>query len=91
MCVRLAREFNLHMLKGTDLQRRLAKVLSAIGLRVQTARQWPELAGERPLNDHIALGSELICHDVAEWPRLDQQRGKPMTGHAGSSLNFALS
>ena len=87
----LAGDFNLTMLKGTDLERRLAEVLSDVGLRVHTARQWPALAGERPLIDHIAFGRNFICRDVAVWPRLDQQRGQPMTDHAGASVNVTLS
>lgn len=87
----LAGDFNLPMLKGTDLELRLASALSDVGLSVQTARQWPELVGERPLIDHIALGSGLTCYGVGVWPRLDQQAGKPLTDHAGASVDFALS
>lgn len=86
----LAGDFNLSMLTDTNLERQLADVLADVGLHVQTARQWPELAGKRPLIDHIALGSRFICHDVAVWPRLDQQRGKSMTDHAGAALEFGL-
>lgn len=86
----LAGDFNLPMLKGTNLEQRLAGVLADAGLRLVTAKPWPELAGERPLIDHIALGSGLTCHEVVVWPRLDLQRGKPMTDHAGASLGFGL-
>lgn len=87
----LAGDFNLPMLKGTKLEMRLLSVLSDVGLCVPTARRWPELAAERPLIDHIALGSGLACLDVTVWPRLDEQRGKPMTDHAGVSLEVGLS
>ena len=85
------RDFNLTRTESTSLQRRRATLLADVALCVQTARAWPELAGERPLIDHIALGSRFTCRGVAVWPRLDERRGEPMTDHAGMALRFGLS
>lgn len=85
----LAGDFNMPMLNGVGLKRELGDVLDAAGLRVVTARPWPQLAGERSLIDHIALSPALSCHDVDAWPRLDPVRGKPMTDHAGVAVNFS--
>lgn len=86
----LAGDFNLPMLDGRPLERQLDRVLTAHSLQVQTAGDWPELAGELPLIDHIATTSAIRSRTVTVWPRHHDTYGRQLSDHAGATLAFSL-
>lgn len=79
----VAGDFNLSMDTDKGLNGRLRRVLAAEGLRVVTEGPWPELRNERPLIDHIAVGSAIDVRKVSVWPRRESAGTRQVSDHAG--------
>ena len=83
-----AGDFNMSLLRETPLERDLGQILTDHDLRIVTKGPWPILEDERPLIDHIAVGSDLTSGDPHVWPRHISEDPRRITDHAGVALDL---
>ncbi|AXV10093.1 hypothetical protein DVS28_b0323 (plasmid) [Euzebya pacifica] len=85
----LAGDFNLPMTRSRGLDRDLRQTLSSHDLHVWTASDWPQLASESALIDHVAGTPDLTPTAVRVWPRRCAPNDpRPVTDHAGAVVEL---